>query len=223
MDGRAPAVVYGGVTPALLLALAVSRQALAAGIPFEDPTPPPRPATVRGRVVSASGEGLPDAHVFLLPPVPSDSVQSTSTAADAEGRFELRVPADNRDHRELCAAVLVPEVERRMLPLRTAPDETEVRIEPIGGTVTLRYHAPEDDRVPVLFHADCFASLPELRARVRADGEWQEATLPVMEPGDYGFCLVAPEELERYRGGKPRFPGCVSGDLPQKGTLNLSE
>jgi hypothetical protein len=208
------------VSLALLLVLTASGQALAASGRVEDPGPPASPATVRGRVVSAAGQGLPDAHVFLLPPVPKDAVQSTSTAADSEGRFELRVPADRR---EVCAAVLVPNVERRMLPLRAGTDEKEVRIDPIGGTISVRYALPEDERVPVLFHADCFASLVELRAGVRADGELQEATLNVMEPGSYVFCLVAPDALENYRGGAPRFPGCAAGDLPQNGTLTLTE
>src|SRR5262249_46848853 len=146
----APSVVQGRVSLLLLLVLTISSQAPSSSARVDDPAPPVRSVTVKGRVVSSDGDGLPDAHVFPLPAVPRDAVQSTSTAADAEGRFELRVTADRR---EACVAVFVPEVERRMLPLRAGPGESEVRIEPIGGTVIVRYHAPEDDRVPVLFHA----------------------------------------------------------------------
>jgi len=180
---------------------------------------PPASTAVRGRVVTAAGGGVPDAHVFLLPPRPSDGVQATSTAADPDGRFVLRAPTD-RTH--VCAVVVVPHVETMMLPFRVGSGETEVRIEPIGGTLTLRYVEPEDGRVPVLLHADCYASLPDLRARTRKDGEMQEATLTSMEPGAYSFCLVTPDALDGYRGGAPRVPGCVSGDLPQNGTLDLT-
>src|SRR5262249_28175471 len=58
-DDRAPAVVQGLVSFLLLLVLASS--------------------TFKGRVVSAGGDGLPDAHVFPLPAVPHDAVQSAST------------------------------------------------------------------------------------------------------------------------------------------------
>jgi hypothetical protein len=177
-------------------------------------------ARIHGIVLSDSGKGVQDAQVVSLAPVPTLSGPEGAELSDFEGRFEMEVRSTLK---QVCVAVFAPMMEKRMLVLRVAPDEQEVPVARIGGTLTLRYEPPEDGRIPMIFHGDCVAYPTDMRGRRRKTAEGATAvTLPLMEPGTYTFCVAPHGALATYAGGVPRIKGCVTGELPQNGALDLT-
>ncbi len=150
--------------------------------------------------------------------------------SDAEGNFELELPARTRN---VILSIGAPGFGFRILRVAVPPPE-EALIIPVSsnfGTLAVdlppgldraRWDAPQ----AAIFHGGGYAGLFLLQdwagfqGRGVAESE-NRYVIPSMEPGEYTACLCRLHELPRLLLGQQGDPDCARGYLSAGGELEL--
>lgn len=177
--------------------------------------------TLRARIVSPTGAGVPFATIQPLPFSPSARLFPRRTSTDEEGRFEIPVPKGAAGG---LLVVFAPGFALRVAEFRGVPKERmEMPVDTLGGALTLRSpHAWGS--VPLVRHRGAVFPIVlfDFANGVDRSHDTSGLTLsvPLVEPGDYTLCPGGEEAYAALvSGGEP--PGCVTGFLAGRGGLTL--
>lgn len=174
-----------------------------------------------GRVMSDHGP-IPGAGIDAFPL--EHRYPSWARTSDAEGNFQLRLPAWTRT---IALAARAPGHAFRLM--RVSLDKNSplvVALTQSGGRLT--YTVPEaiNLRDVWLLHAGAAvlaAFLPEMSGgNATTTNEDRHLTAPFVEAGDYAICLATDEELPLLLSGVRPPATCATGILPPGGELALS-
>jgi uncharacterized GH25 family protein len=180
--------------------------------------------TFEGRIVSANG-GVPGAMVQASAPLVDHGSASTSQSdqaiSDADGRFQVELPADSAI---LNLLVFPPGYAMRLLTVAaTAGQSIEIPVEPQGGTLILDLTA--EGPSPLLVHGGTFTLPQILSAWARMQGarsrDPQRLVVPNVEAGVYSLCRGGGVVSKLREGGEPPAANCASGVLAPNGDLVL--
>lgn len=194
-----------------------------------------RGVSMKGRVVTSEGAGIPRAAVGLVDRYGAGEIGfGLEQPVDRGGGFVLTV-LEGLD--EVCVAVAAPGTANAVARVVPTSDEVVVLVEGPGGTLVVDqpYLGARrlDGRIVALFHRGCpmppggFPVIIRARgyrpgsSRVDTGTRWR-STMSGLEPGAYSACAVSWGDLEAYRGGPPAWGDCVHGTLLPGGKLELT-
>jgi len=184
--------------------------------------------TLTGRVETVSRVSVPGATVAVVPAdQPQLPIRLRQT--DADGRFELRVPAGTR---EVLINVWAGGVGRRILGRRIPRDGVlTVELDPTtAGTIVVPLGDPAAISGTYLYHDGGFIPLAHLRSdamQARGEGGGEVTTealrVPLMRSGPYRLCRLSsfPSEYSAFMAGMLPKGRCNEGQLLPRGELRL--
>ena len=190
-----------------------------------------RPVPWNGRVVTATGAGVPNASVQrILSAWGTVAFLGARATSDADGKFQLPVPEGLPD---ACLAIVPRELPTALTRMARTDDEQVIPISGPGGTLLVDqpYAGAErlEGRRVVLVHAGCavfpgslrYLRRPKATPFTDTGARWR-IEIPNLEPGSYAACAMTWDELAAFA-VEPRPLGeCLSGVLAPGGRLELT-
>jgi hypothetical protein len=194
--------------------------------------------TIKGRVVSPEGEGVPMARVVAHPSDVTPLWPVPTVLADRDGRFEL-------DHIPSGTRALALDVGARgfvLKKVRVAVSHervVDVVLERWGGSIVLELESSRgwNAKIPapyVLFGGSYWTifdlkewsaanaeEVPAVRASV--PGERETLRVPQMAPGFYRLCVASLGQRVRFEAGTFASKSCSAGALVPGGILHLRD
>jgi hypothetical protein len=177
-----------------------------------------RKNVVRGRVTSDHGP-LPEAQIDAFPL--EHRYPSWARRSDAEGRFQIKLPAWSRT---VSLAVRAPGHAFRLMRVNVEPESPVVVVmTQLGGRFVAEVPAAAELRDVWLVHAGAaalVAFVPAMAGGKLEEGEPARFTAPFVEPGEYALCLASDAQLPQILAGA-RPPSCAVGTVAPGGELKL--
>jgi hypothetical protein len=173
---------------------------------------------VRGRVTSDHGP-LPEAQIDAFPI--EHRYPSWARRSDAEGRFQIKLPAWSRT---ASLAVRAPGHAFRLMRVGVdAETPVVVVMTQLGGRLAAEVPASAELRNVWLVHAGAaalVAFVPAMAGGRLEEGDPVRFTAPLVEPGEYVLCLAADPQLPQILAGA-RPSTCATGTVAPGGELRL--
>ena len=190
-----------------------------------------RTSTLRGRIVAPSGM-VRGAGVLGYPLARGGGMASTTVpkaASDANGRFELELPAQAETVRLVALAPGYVLAIRRVAVKGGHDEEIEVPVRQGGGTLVIDWgRSGAATNFAVVYIAGEPVDLPLLKVwagmnRGESQGE-DRLRVPGLPAGEYAVCRVTPQEAVAVIGGLavPKESACSRGELLEGSTLELT-
>lgn len=175
-------------------------------------------SVIRGRVTSDHGP-LPEAQIDAFPV--EHRYPSWARRSDAEGRFQVKLPAWSRS---ASLAVRAPGHAFRLMRIAVDPENpVVVMMTQLGGRLVAEVPAAAELRNVWLVHAGAaalVAFVPAMAGGTLTEGDPARFTAPFIEPGEYALCLADDTQLPQILAGA-RPPSCTSGTVAPGGELKL--
>ena len=181
-----------------------------------------------GRIVGPDGSGVPGARVIALVVEDAPAQMSPLYTTDEDGRFELELSADAQN---LILTVAAPGFAYRMLRASAAQEQVIIQVSQTIGSLVVALPDSVDLRnwdspIPVVLHNGAFAALSQLSRWAAFNGTTPDSSnvvvAPLMEPGDYSACWIAPGQIGAFVAGLAGPMKCESGNLTAFGELHLT-
>ncbi len=190
-----------------------------------------RTTDVTLRVQSPEGTPVPGARLYVLP-AQSPDAGAPIEVSDLKG--EVTVPLPNGTV-EVLVGVGAAGYASRMSRVALSPEGvTVLELSRQGGTLRLTFAAAlQDDALPLLYHGGMALAVPALTSSTLVSGGGPSSdslswTLPMLEPGRYTACVVAPASGawtsdRSLRLGRAEGAPCAAGLLEPGSDLVLEQ
>lgn len=167
---------------------------------------------VHGRVYSPFGP-VAGAEVIIAP-TDVEASFARINVTDAGGEFATTVAPGAR---EVNVFVAAPGFAYKLFHTRLRDSSLDVPVDQRGGRIELP--AAQGELAPALVHAGAVQWAANVSDAASAGGR---ITLPAIESGPYGVCMVTPDEyVSLTRGIAPAATRCRTGFVPPHGTLTF--
>jgi len=181
---------------------------------------------ITGRVFSNAG-GVPGATVDAVPIGATVGSAIPTEQTEVDGSFELRVPPSTG---HLHLQVMAPGFAMQFFLADVNAEATlSIPLDQQSGRLVIDGEAANAaGRVPVILHRGSFVTAPQLWQWLRMNGRsypsGSRMDVPAVEPGDYVYCEVTPDQLAALIAGLMPTDSCsVPQLLVAGGELVLGE